>query len=208
MDGVTPDQSVYQRALGGDFASLDPRLQKYFGPIPPGWVGEGSGTYRVAGSRLRLLWPILAVMASRHVLFPEFGHEVPFTVTNSPHADGRLSAVRTFEFPQRTRVMQDAMAVIDGQFRDRLGKRGGLEVVITLAVAAGGLRMTSTRLALHLGALRVPLPSFATMHLDERTDPADPSRQNVDVRITVPVLGEVFRYTGTFTYTLRPRNQG
>jgi hypothetical protein len=199
--------SVYQRVLGEEFALLDPRLQTYFGPISPGRVGRGAGVYRVAGSRLRLLRPVLALMAWRHVLFPDLGHDVPFTITNTPHSDGSLSALRTFDFPRRTRIMEDTMTVTDGQLRDRLGKRRGLEVGIQLAVVSGGLGMTSTTLALHLGRLRLPLPPLATMHLDERSDPLDPSRQNVDVRIDAPLLGEVFRYTGTFAYAVIPHTR-
>ena len=197
--------SVYQRVLGDDFSLLGPRLQAYFGPIPEGWVGVGRGVYRVAGSGIRLLRPVLAVMAARHVLFPEFEPDVPFTVANHPEPEGALGARRTFEFRRRTRVMEDTMTVVGGRLVDRLGKRRGLEVALDLSVVAGGLRMRSTGLALHVGRLRVPLPQFAVMRLDERTDPDDDSRQSVDVRVDAPVLGEIFRYTGDFVYELRKR---
>jgi hypothetical protein len=198
------NHSVYQRALGEQYALLDPHLQTYFGPVPHGSVGRGSGVYTVAGSRYRLLRPALAFLAWRRILFPELGINVPFTVINTPSSDGRLSAVRTFDFPRRTRVMEDTMTVINGQLHDRLGKRRGLEVALHLVVESGGLRMTSTRLALHVGRVRIPLPRVATMTLDERTDPTISGRQRVDVRITAPLLGEVFRYTGTFTYEVGP----
>ena len=193
-------RSVYQRVLGQQFALLDPSLQTYFGPIPPGEAGVGTGVYEVAGSRIRMLRPVLSMMARRNVLFPEYGELVAFTVTNTAGADGTLSAVRTFAFPQRVRVMEDTMSVVGGGLVDRLGRRRGLEVGIRLSVVEGGLRMQSTRLALWIRSVRVPLPRIAVMQLDERTDPADPSRQRVDVRITAPLLGEVFRYTGSFTY--------
>lgn len=195
---------MYQRALGGEFSALDPRLQKYFGPIPHGWVGRGSGVYSIAGSRYRLLRPALALFAWRHTLFPEYGQNVPFAITNAPGTDGSLSAVRTFLFPHRTRVMEDTMTVHDGELHDRLGKRRGLDVTIELSAVSGGLRMTSTGLAIDLGRIRIPLPPAATMTLDERANPTDPTRQHVDVRITSPIVGEVFRYTGTFTYNLVP----
>lgn len=88
--------------------------------------------------------------------------------------------------------MEDTMRVVDGTLHDRLGKRRGLEVALRVAVADGGLRMTSTKLALRLGTLRMPLPRIVTMNLDERTDANDPSRQHVDVRITAPMIGELF----------------
>lgn len=201
-------RSVYQRALGEDFASLDAHLQVYFGPIPSGRVGGGRGTYDIAGSRLLFLRPIFALFARRHVLFPELGRDVPFTITNTPELDGSLSAIRTFEFPQQTRIMEDTMTADKGQLVDRVGKRRGLEIALRLSVVRGALHMTSTRLAVRAGRMRIALPPLATMHLVERTDPADPSRQRVDVRITAPVLGEVFRYSGSFTYGIRPAASG
>jgi hypothetical protein len=209
-DGPEPraaaDRSVYQRVLGADYTALDPRLQQYFGPIPAGRVGSGSGVYSVAGSRHGFLRPVLAVMAWRHVLFPELGRDVRFAVTNTPTGDGGLSAVRTFEFPSRTRVMQDAMAVRRGRLYDRLGRRGGLGVAIELSVVSGALHMRSTALALHIGRARIPIPSLATMRLQERSE--EGAGQHVDVRIDMPVLGEVFRYTGSFSYSIRPAAGG
>lgn len=207
-DTAAASQSVYQRVLGADYDALDPRLQRYFGPIPAGRVGSGTGVYRIAGSRYRFLRPVLALMARRHVLFPELGHDVPFRVTNTPSTDGGLGAVRTFDFPRRVRIMEDAMIVRRGRLYDRLGKRGGLGVEIRLSVVSGALHMTSTSLAVHLGRARVPLPPLATMRLREHVEEADTTRQHVDVRIDAPFLGEIFRYTGSFTYTLRPDSGG
>ncbi|MDF2919189.1 MAG: hypothetical protein K0S70_3406, partial [Microbacterium sp.] len=32
----------------------------------------------------------------------------------------------------------------------------------------------------------------------------DAARQHVNVRITAPLVGEIFRYVGDFTYEVRP----
>jgi hypothetical protein len=188
--------SVYERVLGERMGELDPGLRAYFGEIPAGQVGRGSGTYAVAGSRHRWLAPAFAWLAARQVLFPEYGHDIPFTVVNSPDGD-RLSARRTFDFPRRTRVMVDAMTVVDGMLHDRLGRRGGLEVELALDVVDGGMRMRSGRQWLGLGPLRVRMPGLVRVTL---TETALEGRQHVDVRMTAPVLGEVFRYAGSFTY--------
>ncbi len=190
-----PVASVYERVLGERVHELDPGLRAYFGDLPPGTVGRGSGVYEVAGSRHRWLRPVLAWLASRQVLFPEFGHGIPFTVENR----GDRTAVRTFTFPARTRVMVDAMTVVDGVLHDRLGRRGGLEVAFELRVVDGGLRMRSGRQWLHLGALRVRMPGLVRVSLAET---ARDGVQHVDVRMTAPVLGEVFRYAGTFRYSV------
>lgn len=197
-----PDESVYERVLGDDFALLDERLRRYFGPVPPGGVGVGTGEYDVAGLSVRALRPVFSWLAWRHILFPELGRHVPFTVTNTPDASGSLGAVRTFALPGRTRVMEDTMSVVDGRLVDRLGRRRGLEVDLHPAVIDGRLRMTSGRCALRLLGIRIPLPTFARVTIDERVDPGDPARQRVDVRLRLAGVGEVFRYTGSFEYRI------
>jgi hypothetical protein len=190
--------SVYERVLGPRMAELDPSLRRYFSLPPDGQVGAGSGVYEVAGSRHRWLWPVWAWLGWRRVLFPEFGRGIPFTVVNTPDADGSLGAIRTFAFPPRTRTMVDRMSVVDGRLRDRLGRRGGLEVELLLDVTpSGALHMSSARQWLRLGPLRLRMPGLVRVELTESSDPAG---QRVDVRMTAPVLGEVFRYAGTFTY--------
>lgn len=189
--------SVYERVLGARVAELDPQLRAYVGEIPPGAVGRGTGVYEVAGSRHRWLRPAFAWLATREVLFPEYGHGIPFTIENR----GDRTARRTFAFERRTRVMSDAMAVVDGTLRDRLGRRGGLEVELLLEVRGGGLRMRSRRQWLHLGPLRVRMPGLVRVELSET---ARDGSQYVDVRLTAPVLGELFRYAGTFDYAIEP----
>jgi len=190
--------SVYERVLGERIGELDPGLRAYFADLPSGAHGNGVGTYDVAGSRHRWLAPALAWLARRQVLFPEFGHDIPFEVVNTPRGDA-LTARRTFSFPDRTRTMVDSMTVVDGALRDRLGRRGGLEVELLLDVVDAGLRMRSRRQWLHLGPIRVRMPGLVRVTLAETVQDG---RQHVDVRITAPVLGEIFRYAGTFTYTV------
>lgn len=198
--------SVYELMLGDRFEQLDPQLRRYFGRPPACAVGRGAGAYEVAGSRHRWLWPVLAWMAWRRVLFPEYGRDIPFQIVNTTHPDGTLSAQREFTFPRRTRIMVDTMSVVDGTLRDRLGRRGGLEVEFALDVVEGGLRMHSRRQWLHLGPVRVRMPRLVRVTLAETAEGGRPGAgtQRVDVRMTAPVLGEVFRYTGSFTYVIAP----
>jgi hypothetical protein len=191
--------SVYELVLGARVDELAPGLRRYFGELPAGATGHGDGEYEVAGSRQRWLRPALAWLATRRVLFPEYGHGIPFTVENVPTSRG-LAARRTFSFPGRTRTMVDEMRVVDGRLRDRLGRRGGLEVELRLDVIGGGLRMRSGRQWLHLGPVRLRIPGLVRVTLAE--DALPDGRQHVDVRMTAPVLGEVFRYAGTFRYSV------
>jgi len=190
--------SVYERVLGDRIEQLDPQLRRYFSAPPAGAVGRGAGVYEVAGSRHRWLWPAFAWLAWRRVLFPELGHGIPFTIVNTTHSDGTLSARREFAFPGRTRVMVDTMDVVDGAVHDRLGRRGGLEVEFALDVVEGGLHMRSRRQWLHLGPARFRMPGLVRVTLSETA--AGGGTQRVDVRMTAPLLGEVFRYAGRFEY--------
>jgi hypothetical protein len=191
--------SVWERALGDRMSQLSPELQLYFSLPPLGAEGHGEGVYDEAGSRRRWLWPVLAFLGWRQILFSEYGTEVPFSVTNSPTPEGTLRARRTFSFAKRERVLVDELRIVNGELHDFLGARGGLEASLTVSVDDGMLRLTSNRLWLHLGALRVPLPQLARIHLVEQSVDTG---QRVDVRIVSPVIGEWFVYRGNFTYSV------
>jgi hypothetical protein len=204
--GKGPDEaeegSVYERVLGTTFASLDPGLRRYFGSIPRGFVGFGSGTYRSAGLRARALRPLFALLGRWGIAFAEFGEDVPFTIRNVEHPDGSRGAVRTFEFFRATRTMSDVMRVERGRIVDRLGLNGVLEVEFDAHVSGGRLRMESSLLAARLFGLRLPLPRIVRVVLVEETQAG--GTQSVDVRMRAPVLGDIYGYSGTFTYELRP----
>ncbi len=202
-DGRREDElSVYERVLGERFADLDPRLRTYFGVIPAGAEGFGVGSYRDAGLRVRALSPLFALLGHRRVAFAEYGEDVPFTVRNIPADEGSLRAERTFRFANATRVMADTLRVVDGRLLDRIGIRGEFEVELALQVSGGGLRMESRALALRVFGLRLPLPGIVRVAL--REDAREDGTQAVDVRITAPLFGEIYGYSGTFTYALRP----
>ncbi|WAC67273.1 DUF4166 domain-containing protein [Agrococcus sp. SL85] len=192
-------RSVYERALGERFAELAPALRRYCGPIPTGRVGIAEGAYEAVGPRWRILRPILHALAARDVLFPERGTDVPLAVENRYDARGTLRAIRSFRLPGRERRMLDAMRVERGALVDRLGRRGGLEVVLDAQVVDGGLVLASRALAWHVGRRRVPLPPVASVEVRERVDDRT-GLQHVDARVRAALVGEVFRYTGAFAY--------
>jgi hypothetical protein len=191
--------SVYQRVLGDDFEKLDPRLRAYFSLPEPGAIGRGTGVYEVAGSRKRWLRPLFSYLAARRILFPEFGRDVPFTVTNVPGPGDGLSSGREFHFPGQTRLMEDTMHVVDGRLHDFLGRSRGLEVRFVLHVRDGGLVMVSDASWLHLGPIRIPLAAVfsARVVLNEWWDG---DAQRVSVHLHNPLVGDLFEYVGRFTY--------
>ena len=192
--------SVWERAFGRALDGLAPSLQRYFSLPPEGTRGFGTGVYDEAGSRRGWLRPLLAFLAWRSILFPEFGHNVPFAVVNTPTPEGTLRAERTFSFPNVTRTMVDELRIVDGHLHDFLGRRGGLEVRLSATAVDGSLRLSSERLWVHLGPIRLPVPHLARFTLTESSVDAG---QHVDVALTSPLLGQWFTYRGTFTYELR-----
>lgn len=197
--------SMYERALGGRLSELAPQLQTYFGAIPEGFEGVGTGTYEHAGLRTPLLWPLFRLLGHFQIAFAERGQDVPFTIVNTPTTEGGRRARRVFDFPTATREMRDEMNEVNGRLYDRLGARGRLEVALDATVASGSLQLTSRGLAMRLPRLRIPLPRVVTVTVTEQALPGT-GNQRVEVRMTAPLLGEIYGYAGAFTYALHPQH--
>lgn len=199
--------SPYRAVLGPAFDELDPALRAYFDGIPSGAAGRGRGVFDTVGTPRRWLWPVLALFARAGVLFPVWQRDVPFSVENIPllRADGSpaVRAERVFELRGRRRVMRDEIGVEDGMLIDRLGDPVRAEAHFRARVQSGGLRLTSTRVALRFGRLRVPLPRFAApvIVLTERTA-AGGAGQSVSIVVAHPLLGRLYQYAGTFRYSI------
>jgi hypothetical protein len=196
-------ESPYRVVLGAAFDELHPRLRAYFETIPEGRVGRGRGVFDTVGTPRRWLWPFLAPFARSHVLFPVWERAVPFTVENRPAPGGGVAAVRTFRLPRRPRTMVDEIGVRDGRLVDRLGAPVRAEAVFTASVHDGGLRLRSTRVRIMFGRfwLPIPRPVAPIVVLTERWDDAA-ERQAVSITVTVPLIGRVYRYAGTFRYAV------
>ena len=188
-------QSVYERVLGSEIESLVPELRHYF--TGGDHVGTGTGTFEVAGCRVPILRPALVYLARQRILFPEFARDVPFDIVNSPREDGSLDAIRTFHLPGRDRPLEDTMRVIDGRLHDFIGRRRGFEVRLVLAIESGFLQMRSDRQWIRILGARVRIPQFARVTVSESWIDG---HQHVDVRLRTPLLGDWFRYAGSFTY--------
>ncbi len=189
-------QSVYERVLGSDFDELAPELRAYFSGSHG--VGVGRGVFEVAGCRLAILRPVLFLLARQRILFPEFAREVPFEIVNTPTANGELDAIRTFHLPGRDRPLGDTMRVIDGRLHDFMGNKRGFEVRMVLTIAGGFLTMRSERQWIRILGARIRIPQLARVTVSESWVAG---HQHVDVRLNTPVIGEWFRYAGSFAYS-------
>lgn len=66
-----------------------------------------------------------------------------------------------------------------------------------LSIADGSLTMRSARQWITVFGIRLRIPQLATVKVAETWVNG---RQHVDVRLRSPLIGEWFRYSGSFTY--------
>ncbi|WP_426624187.1 DUF4166 domain-containing protein [Leifsonia sp. McL0607] len=197
--------SPYRAVLGPAFDELHPRLRAYFDAIPAGSTGRGRGMFDTVGTPRHWLWPVLALFARAHVMFPVWERAVPFTVENVAvtAADGgpAVRAIRRFELRGRTREMRDEIGVDGGLIVDRLGTPALVEAWFTARVTDGTLRLASRRVAVRAGRVRIVLPRAVApvVALTERYDEARDA-QAVSIVVRMPLIGRVYQYAGTFRY--------
>ncbi|MCC9146438.1 MULTISPECIES: DUF4166 domain-containing protein [unclassified Arthrobacter] len=203
--------SIYQQVLGSEFRRLQPQLQDYFSLAPDGGrSGEGHGVFSRAGCPRTWLRPVLPLVPVTNAFFPEYGTNVPFTIRNYPHRDpwGRpaLTAVRSFDFPGRTRIFEDTTVLTaPGILTDYLGRRRNLATGLQLRVDADGhLHMTSPTSRLFLGPLRLPLPAVtaADAQVEQWWD-EEQQLFRIRARVIQRQIGTVFEYDGAFSYRYR-----
>lgn len=195
-------RSPWQRALGDRFDELDPGLRDYFGAIPAGHVGRGEGVFDVVGARKRWLWPVLAVLSFDGVVYPAWQRQVPFTIINRPGTAGTVEAKRRFDFPETGWVMTDRIGLTSAGLTDRLGRNGYLSAALTAEVVGGRLVLRSTGVTLRLGPVRVPLGMLSPrLELVERREG---EKQHVSLRLSMPMVGTIYEYSGSFTYAIEP----
>jgi hypothetical protein len=209
---------IYERALGSDFARLQPELQEYFSLAPgSGRYGVGEGVFDVVGCRQRWLRPLLRLTSGEEAFFPEYGEGIPFRIENHAHVDpfGRssLTARREIHFPGRTRVFHDTTSFDESRSHpgliDYVGRYRRLATDLNLSVTADGrLRGVSEAARLFLGPLRIPLPAAvdARAYAEQWWEPADGEhgKHRIQVKVIQPQLGLVLVYAGSFDYRLRP----
>jgi hypothetical protein len=209
---------IYERALGSDFARLQPELQEYFSLAPgSGRYGVGEGVFDVVGCRQRWLRPLLRLTGGEEAFFPEYGERIPFRIENHAHLDpfGRSSvtAKREIHFPGRTRMFHDTTSFDDTKSKpglvDYVGRYRRLATDLNLSVTADGrLRGVSKASRLFLGPLRIPLPAAldAKAYAEQWWEPSEGGngKHRIQVKVIQPQLGLVLVYAGSFDYRLRP----
>ncbi|HLL32389.1 MAG TPA: DUF4166 domain-containing protein [Streptomyces sp.] len=200
--------SIFRRVMGADFDRLHPRLQRRFS------VGLASGEACTGRGVMTRIWhggafvkPFLALGATRNILVPRTGRNVPFTIENVPYTDtfGRetVSFVRTFGLPGRPRRF-DAQMVLSpkgDRVLDYLGTHQHLASELhPSAEPDGSLLIRSGEHRFREGPVDVRVPALigATAEVRESYDDAA-GRFRIQVRVVNDRFGPLFGYEGTFT---------
>ena len=199
--------SIFARALGSDFDRLHPCIQARFGfDSSAGYGSVGRGVMDEIWRGGRWTVPFLATGSRRHIMFPDIGRNVPFTIENHAFVDdfGRetISMVRTFALPRRTRRFDAWMVFSEGRGRivDYLGSHEELAVDLDVSVAPnGGIRLVSGGQRLYTGPFGIPVPLAVSGVADviEWFDDAI-GRYRITVDVRNRRFGRLFGYRGTF----------
>lgn len=197
--------SIYRQALGGDFDRLHPKIQARFGfesADRRASIGRGVMA-RVWHGRWWTL-PFLLFGTWRHIMFPESGENVPFTIRNYAYVDGfgreTVTWVRQFDLGGRRRFDAYMILAESGLILDYMGTHQHLAVDLHLSVnERGGLCLRSGEQRFYEGriAFRFPLLFSAIANVCEWFD--DESGQyGIEVVVANPVFGPIFGYRGAF----------
>ncbi|KOV74218.1 MULTISPECIES: DUF4166 domain-containing protein [unclassified Streptomyces] len=200
--------SIFQTAMGPGFQRLHPALRRRFS------VGLAGGEACTGRGVMDRIWhgpafvkPFLALGATRNILVPRPGRNVPFVIENVPYTDtfGRetVSFVRTFHLPGRARRF-DAQMVLGprgDRVLDYLGTHQHLATDLHFqAEPDGSLLIRSGAHRFREGPVDVRVPQLigATAQVRESYDESA-GRFRVRVRVVNRWFGPLFGYEGSFT---------
>lgn len=202
---MTGPSSIFEAAMGAEFARLHPMLRRRFGVgLDAGYGCIGRGTLTV---RRGPWWtvPFLRLGAVRNILVPDVGDDVPFVISNLPYRDplGRetVTFVREYEVGGRRRRFDATMVLRDGRLVDYLGTHQHLAVDLDLrAEPDGSLHLTTGGQRFYEGPVgfRFPLSLSGRADLRESFDD-DAGVFRIRLVVRHRWFGFLFGYEGTFT---------
>jgi hypothetical protein len=199
-------KSIYERALGSDFARLHPEIQRRFGFSSRDKLASiGTGVMEEIWHGPLYTMPFLYVGSWRRIMFPESGRNIPFQIENYSYVDplGRetVTWIRTFHTKRPRRF--DAYMIYSEQRQcvvDYLGTHQHLAVDIDLKVDAnGGLRLRSGAQRFYEGPLGFSFPMLFSGVADVCEWYDDQiQRFRIEVVVQNRAWGRLFGYKGNF----------
>jgi hypothetical protein len=199
-------RSIYEQAMGSDFARLHPEIQRRFGFSSRDNIASiGTGVMEEIWHGPLYTLPFLYIGSWRRIMFPESGRDVPFQIQNYAYVDplGRetVTWIRTFR-NNRTRRF-DAYMIFSEQrscIIDYLGTHQHLAVDIELSVdPTGGLRLRAGAQRFYEGPFGFSFPMLFSGVADvcEWYDDRE-QKFRIEVNVTNKTWGRLFGYKGSF----------
>ncbi len=201
--------SIYERALGSDFAKLHPQIRRRFGLHSGGESASvGTGVMDEVWHGKPYTLPFLYLGTWRAIMFPERGRDVPFTIQNYAYTDplGRetVTWVRTFHTAKQRRF--DAYMIWSEERQcvvDYLGTHQHLAVDLEMSASEqGGVRIRSGEQRFYEGpvAFRFPLALSGVADVHEWYDDTAQCFR-ISVETANRRWGRLFGYSGSFQVT-------
>jgi hypothetical protein len=199
--------SPFSMALADDAASLPPAFREQFLLAPEHqhavlFEGRMDRVWR----RPAWLWPVFWLLTRSNILFPETGTDVPATMIITAGRDENRRPYqrwsRTFAFTPPRHF--DATMGYDqerGQVVEWFGGAGRLEVAWDVGFRPPDTIEIATRGATaRFGRCRLPIPRplCIAVQVIEQADRDRDDAITIDLRLSVPLLGAVFGYSGDF----------
>jgi hypothetical protein len=205
--------SIYEEALGDEFARLHPKLQWRFGFSSADEVCQiGTGVMERVWRGPFWTLPFLLLGSTRRVLFPSRGKSVPFTISNYAYVDafGRETVTwsRRFKLKNRIRAFDATMILSKqrGKIIDYLGTHQHLAVDIDCSVDESGamcIRTGAMRFYERFVGFSFPMLFAGNAVVREWWD-EETEMFKIDVNVSNRVFGPLFGYEGSFTVRQHP----
>lgn len=192
-------KSLMQQALGRDWERLPDSLKAHYQPGPNADIGQLDIEFP------RYMAPYLRLLHLFGALLTRCGSQVPTRVEKEVVAD-RQYWCRTISFPDGETATFNSFWISSGgnQLIEFVNPVMGLEMAARLQ--GDELRYDGVRYVLKFGRLIIGLPEWLILGHTTIVERGLPSGAfAMDFRLTHPLFGEIFRYSGTFrTQRLSP----
>lgn len=184
--------SLMQNALGADWDKLPPALQAHYR------FGKTIDNGHMDVEYPRFMQPYLSVLHLMGALIDRGGRQVP-TVVEKTVVGERQYWRRTITYPDGRVVYFNSfwVSVGDNQMIEFVNPVLGLQMAVH--VEGGKLHYRGVRFVAKLGRFLLPIPEWLVLGHTTITEHAiDATHFAMDFRLTHPLFGQLFRYSGTF----------
>lgn len=187
--------SLMQNTLGADWGKLPPALQTHYR------FGKTIDNGHMDIEYPRFMQPYLSVLRLMGALIDRGGRQVP-TVVEKTVVGERQYWRRTITYPDGRVVHFNSFWVFAGgnQMIEFVNSVLGLQM--SVHVEDGKLHYEGVRFVAKLGRWLLPIPEWLVLGHTTITEHAiDATHFAMDFRLTHPLFGQLFRYSGTFEAT-------